>query len=128
MTANVPHWTAAELAAISQTEEVHVSSIRGDGTLDARAGRSGRSWLMGRCSSDPPTGQTSHGSGPRRTAAPAELRVGDASFDVTFHHAAGLDQSAIEAEYRRKYRHRPAYNINRAAGSTATLQLLPQRG
>jgi hypothetical protein len=47
---------------------------------------------------------------------------------VTFHPADELDQSSIEAEYRRKYRHRPAYNINRAAGSRATLRLLPQRG
>ena len=29
MTANIPHWTADELVAISETEEVHVSSIRG---------------------------------------------------------------------------------------------------
>ena len=33
MTAHVPNWTPAELAAISQAEEVHVSSRRRDGTL-----------------------------------------------------------------------------------------------
>ena len=59
-----------------------------------------------------------------RNRGAGRLKVGDASFAVTFHPADELDQSSIETEYRRKYRHRPAYNINRAAGSRATLRLL----
>ena len=127
MTANVSHWTADELAAISQTEEVHVSSPSGDGTLSG--GRTiwtvvvdGAVFIRSTDGPDKPWFRAAKNRGAGR------LRVGEASFDVTFHPAAGLDQSVIEAEYRRKYRHCPAYNINRAAGSTATLQLLPQRG
>jgi hypothetical protein len=36
MTATDLGWTAAELAAISETEEVHVSSRRLDGTMSDR--------------------------------------------------------------------------------------------
>ena len=127
MTANVSQWTADELAAISATEEVHVSSLRGDGTLSG--GRTiwtvvveGAVFIRSTDGPDKPWFRAAKNRGAGR------LRVGDAGFDVTFHHTAGLDQSAIEAEYRRKHRHRPAYNINRAAGSRATLRLLPQRG
>ena len=127
MPANDAHWTAAELAAISQTEEVHVSSRRRDGTMSD--GRTiwavvvdGSVFIRSTDGPDKPWFRAAKNRGVGR------LQVGNASFDVTFHHAAELDQSPIDAEYRRKYRHRPAYNINRAARSTATLQLLPQRG
>ena len=127
MPTNDAHWTAAELAAISQTEEVHVSSRRRDGTMS-----DGRTiwtvvvdaavFIRSTDGPDKPWFRAAKNRGAGR------LRVGNASFDVTFHHPTGLDQSAIDAEYRRKYRHRPTYNIDRAARSTATLQLLPQRG
>jgi hypothetical protein len=127
MTATDLGWTAAELAAISETEEVHVSSRRLDGTMSD--GRTiwtvvvdGSVFIRSADGPDKPWFRAARNRGAGR------LQVGDASFAVTFHPADELDQSSIEAEYRRKYRHRPAYNINRAAGSRATLRLLPQRG
>jgi len=120
-------WTAAELAAISAIEEVHVSSRRGDNTLSS--GRTiwavvveGAVFIRSTDGPDKPWFRAAKNRGVGR------LRAGATGFDVTFHAVAGQEQSAIDAEYRRKYHHRPAYNINRAAGSTATLQLRPLRG
>jgi len=120
-------WMHAELAAVSAVEEVHVPSRRTDGSLSA--GQTiwsvvvdGSVFIRSTDGPDKPWFRAAKNRGVGR------LRAGDSTFDVAFHDTAELDRTAIEAEYRRKYQQRPAYNVNRAARSTATLRLLPVRG
>jgi hypothetical protein len=56
-----------------------------------------------------------------------ELVAGSSTYRVRFVDASDADRVPIDAEYRRKYRRSPAYNVGRAAGSMATLQLYPVR-
>jgi hypothetical protein len=126
MAANDNRWTPAELAAISDVEEVHVSSRPADRSLSP--GQTiwavvvdGAVFIRSTDGPEKPWFRAAKNRGV------GQFQAGKAVFDVTFHDAADLDQDLIEAEYRRKYRHRPAYNVNRAAGSTATLRLLPVR-
>jgi hypothetical protein len=119
-------WTTAELTAIAEVGEVHVSSRRPDGSLS----RGQTIWAVvvdGSVfirSTDGPDKPWFRAAKNRGVGC---FQAGDLILDVTFDDVSDLDQGPIEAEYRRKYHRSPAYNVNRAAGSSATLRLLPQR-
>jgi hypothetical protein len=119
-------WTSEELANITTTEEVHVSSVRRDGSLSPgmtiwAVSVDGDVFIR---STDGPHKPWFRAARNRRRG---QLAVGAATYPVQFLDASDADRGPIDAEYRRKYRHRPAYNVNRAAGSLATLQLVPVR-
>jgi hypothetical protein len=122
---NAP-WTPEELANITATEEVHVSSARPDGSLSP--GRTIWAVAVGGevfiRSTDGPHKPWFRAA---RNRGRGELVVGAACYPVRFVDASDADRVPIDAEYRRKYRRRAAYNVNRAAGSLATLQLVPVR-
>lgn len=119
-------WTPAELATISSMEEVHVCSRRADGSMSP-----GQTiWAVvvdGSVFIRSTDGPTKPWFRAARNRGTGRFNVSDSVFSVKFEDAGDIDQAPIEAEYRRKYRHRPEYNVNRAAGSTATLRLLPLR-
>ena len=130
MTANVPHWTAAELAAISATEEVHVSSLRGDGTLSE--GRTiwtvvvdGAVFIRSTDGPDKPWFRAAKNRGAGR------LRVGDASFDVTFHHASRAgpvrDRGRVPPEVppSPRLQHQPRGRVDGNAAAAAAARLNP---
>ena len=119
-------WTANELAAITNTEEVHVRSRRHDGSMSP--GQTiwavvvdGEVFIRSTDGPDKPWFRAA------QTRGSGQLRVGDSVLTVTFEDAGTVPQAPIDAAYRRKYLHRPAYNVNRAAGSTATLRIMPRR-
>jgi hypothetical protein len=117
-------WTPTALELIRRTREVHVSSRRADGGFT----RGQTIWAV--AVGDSVFIRSTDGPGkPWFTAAKARgygrLRASGSEFEVRFRDVSDRVQEAIEAEYRRKYRTSPAYNVNRAAGSRATLRLIP---
>ena len=120
-------WTAAELAAISAIEEVHVSSRRGDHTLSS--GRTiwavvveGAVFIRSTDGPDKPWFRAAKNRGAGR------LHAGATGFDVTFHARGGTgpvrDRRRVPAEVppSPRLQHQPS------SRSTATLQLRPLRG
>jgi hypothetical protein len=117
-------WSPTALELIRHAREVHVSSRRADGGLT----RGQTIWAV-------TVGDSvfiRSTDGPRKPwfkAAKARqfgrLRAAGSEFEVRFCDGSACDQDAIEAEYRRKYHTSPPYNVNRAAGSRATLRLVP---
>lgn len=117
-------WTPEELQLIRDTDEVRVSSRRADGTIT----HGNTIWAVAVGSS----AFVRSTDGPQklwfrnaRARGNGYLHLAGEQISVRFADAAAADQDEIEAAYRTKYRQRPAYNVNRAAGSRATLELVP---
>jgi hypothetical protein len=112
-------WTVEQLDLVTSTGEVHVSSPCPDGTYSPgqtiwAVAVDGDVYIR---STDGPIKAWYRAA---RNRGAGRLQVGSTTFDVTFTEPTD-DREPVDAEYRRKYRHSPAYNVNRAAGSTATL-------
>jgi hypothetical protein len=117
-------WTPTVLELIGGTREVHVSSRRADGSFS----RGQTIWAV--AVGDSVFIRSTDGPDkPWFVAAKVRqfgrLRASGSEFEVRFCDGSDRDQDAIDAEYRRKYRTSPAYNVDRAAGSRATLRLVP---
>jgi len=122
-------WTDAELSAIGGTDELHLSSLRADGTLAkpvtiwvARVGDdlyvrsvrgAGAVWFRG-----------SRGTGKGHVSA------GGVSADVAFDLVGEASKSEIDAAYQAKYSGYPASFVNPMLAPPAqetTTRLVPQR-
>jgi hypothetical protein len=123
-------WTPEELVTIADTQEVHVCSVRPDGSRSSgmtiwAVSVGGavfiRSFIRSTDGPHKPWFRAAKNRGR------GELVAGSSTYCVRFVDASDADRVPIDAEYRRKYRRSPAYNVGRAAGSMATLQLIPVR-
>lgn len=117
-------WTPEQLDTIARTQEVHVRTRRPDGTYTRgqiiwAVVVNGDVFIRSTDGPEKPWYRSAHARGV------GQLRAGGQTFDVSFTDATAQERTPIDTEYRRKYRKSPLYNINRAAGSTATLRLLP---
>jgi len=119
-------WNPTELATIGRTDEVEVSSLRGDGTLTKPV----TIWAV-RVGDELYVRSVRGDSGGWWKAAEerheGRLEAGDVATDVTWVDAVGEREEEIDAAYEAKYGPSPhVAAINAAAAKATTIRVLPR--
>src|SRR5512144_2495517 len=122
-------WTSDELNKIGKAGELHIASMRGDGTLRNRV----TIWVV-RIGDDlyvrSVNGRTSAWFRGVQTRHEGHIRAGGVGKDVTFVEEADPDiNEQIDAAYRTKYRRYAASiinSINSPTARAATIKLVPR--